>query len=190
MRLFVLLPFVVFLPTVLFAQFKFERETRLKGEEVPASALAFLEPISLDQKVRWYYEENLEGNSLEAKFKMNQTKYSVEFDTLGQLQDIEIEVTPEQIDQELRRSINTQLAQQFSRYRWQKLQRQFSGSEQQLQDILHEGVPQEGVAVRYELELKGKNEEGTALYEITFDLAGQIIGQRQIIFKNANHLEY
>lgn len=187
---FLLLAVLLSFSSELVAQQKFERETRLRENDVPAAALSFIQATDPQERIRWYYEENLEGNSVEAKFKRESVRYSVEFDTLGNIQDVEIEISPEELEASLKQQIDEKLAEQFTKYKWQKLQRQFTGSVLQLQNLLREEAGLDGYTIHYELELKGTKSGDKALYEITFDEAGQITRQRQIIFKNANHLEY
>ena len=47
------------------AQEKFEKEYRIKTDEVPPTALNFVEALNLNTKIRWYFEENLKGNAIE-----------------------------------------------------------------------------------------------------------------------------
>ncbi len=187
---FLLLAVLLSFSNGLTAQKKFERETRLRENDVPAAALSFIQATDPQERIRWYYEENLEGNSVEAKFKRESARYSVEFDTLGNIQDVEIEISPDELESSLKDEVDDNLTEQFTKYKWQKLQRQYTGSVTQLQSLLRGEQELSGLTIRYELELKGTKERHTALYEITFDEAGLITRQRQIIFKNANHLEY
>ncbi|MBK8705114.1 MAG: hypothetical protein IPN33_17155 [Saprospiraceae bacterium] len=84
---------IIFLSlNVIQAQTKFEKEYRLKNTSVPEKAQAFIDSLPFHEKIKWYFEENNVGNSIEAKFKVHKTKYSIEFDVEGELQDVEIEV--------------------------------------------------------------------------------------------------
>ena len=190
MRLLAILVLVFSVPTALSAQLKFERETRLKEEDVPDPALSFIQQANLDSKVKWYFEENLEGNSVEAKFKLDQVRYSVEFDTTGSIQDIEVEVKAATLAPTILATIKEQLAQQFSRYKIQKIQLQYSGPEEVLSTALVQHPDIGEAETRHEIVVKGRNSEDTALYEFTFDQDGQLLKQERIVFKNANHLEY
>ncbi|MEL6655994.1 MAG: hypothetical protein AAFY48_18445 [Bacteroidota bacterium] len=178
------------LPITVFGQQKFERESRIRIDQVPEAAQQFLQAGQIDVKIKWYYEENLEGNSIEAKFRQDGQRFSVEFDTLGQIQDIEIEISPTELPAPTLLSIEGELGSRFRRFKLQKIQVQYIDTETALTELLLR-YPEVGQAqVRYEIVLKGRNEEGTALYECTFDQSGKLLEQRQIIFKNANHLEY
>lgn len=179
-----------FAPLSLLAQQKLERESRIKPNDVPEVALGFLENGQVTAKTKWYFEENLEGNSIEAKFRQDGHRYSVEFDTLGLIQDIEIEVKELALETAVLSAMTDHLGSTFTNYRIRKIQVQYSGAPEVLNKILA-SYPEVGVVVtRYEVVVKGRNAEETALYEFTFDEAGEFIKQQQIIFKNANHLEY
>ncbi|MEO0723473.1 MAG: hypothetical protein AAFZ63_02950 [Bacteroidota bacterium] len=178
------------LPITVFGQQKFERESRIRIDEVPETAQQFLQAGQIAVKVKWYYEENLEGNSIEAKFRQERKRFSVEFDTLGQIQDIEVEIAQAELPAPTLLSIERELGSRFTRFKLQKIQVQYLDTEPTLAELLIR-YPAVGEAqVRYEIVLKGRNEEGTALYECTFDQSGKLLEQQQIIFKNANHLEY
>lgn len=79
---------IVFFQTGANAQQKFEKESRLKPEDVSVAAKQFIETVDMDTKWKWYFEENLVGNSVEAKTKYQRKWYSVEFDTSGNIQDV------------------------------------------------------------------------------------------------------
>jgi hypothetical protein len=68
----IFLALILFFPAILQAQKKYEKEYRIKQEEVPEEALEFIHSAAIDFSEKWYFEENLEGNSIEAKFKYNQ----------------------------------------------------------------------------------------------------------------------
>ena len=60
------------------SQVKYEKERRVKVEEVPSEALNFMQEFLPEKKVKWFYEEGTFGNSYETKFKKNGFKYSIE----------------------------------------------------------------------------------------------------------------
>lgn len=190
MRVLAIMALALLISNGLSAQLKFERESRLQENEVPPLAYQFIQAVEIQSKVKWYYEENLEGNSVEAKYRLDKVRYSVEFDTLGNIQDVEIEVAPSQLDPRLLSSMENELGKHFSKHQWRKIQRQYQGDSIQLQSIAGGDIEDTSITPRYEAEIKGRKETGIALYEITFDQEGQLLQQRQIILKNANHLEY
>ena len=176
--------------TQAFAQTKFEREYRVKPNEVPAKAIAFINWQTSYGKIRWYYEENFEANAYEGKLKINKQKYSIEFDTLGNLQDIEIELNVKRIDSPILDEIKQSLSEKFDRYKIVRLQQQFSGSVTSLSSFLQTPSPNDSYVVRYEMTIKGKKNGSRELYEVTFNSAGEVINVSTIVSRNTDNLEY
>ncbi|MEL7341524.1 MAG: hypothetical protein AAGM67_13685, partial [Bacteroidota bacterium] len=81
----------------LHAQEKLEKERRIQDDEVPAAARSFIDSCMFGGTIKWYSEEELDGMSVEAKLKEVGYRYSIEFDTLGQIEDVEIEREPDQL---------------------------------------------------------------------------------------------
>ncbi|MEL6254700.1 MAG: hypothetical protein AAFR87_22000, partial [Bacteroidota bacterium] len=73
------------------AQIKYEREYKLKPTEIPMPAKIFVDSCKFSTQITWYKEESQDGKSIEAKLKHKGKKYSIEFDTVGLLQDMEIQ---------------------------------------------------------------------------------------------------
>jgi hypothetical protein len=171
------------------AQTKYEREYRLRNTEaLPAPAVAFLDTAA--DRIRWYYEENLLGNSIEAKFRLNGRRYSVEFDTLGHLQDIEVETELSDLLAITRETIHAYLQDTYQKYRIRKVQVQYSGRISSLAVFRQFTDPSDAYRTRYELVVKGRNATGWQLYELTFDQTGEHLQTDQIILRNTDNLEY
>jgi hypothetical protein len=174
----------------LFAQDKFEKERRIKPEDVPSKALSFIDSLNLNTKVKWYQEEGLNKKSIEAKFKRNKVRYSVEFDSLGMIEDIEIEVNWGELESSLIESISSQLQQNCSSYSIVKVQRQFTGSENDLFALLKTGNIVDLLKIKYEIIVRCKQENKVGLFEYLLNDKGKLISISKIVFKNSSHLEY
>lgn len=174
----------------LLAQQKFEKESRLKQNEVPSSALNFIDSLKLKNKVKWYLEEGLEGKSIEAKFKRNRKKHSVEFDILGNIEDVEIEIKWDELPTPLKNLISTRLQKDCIKHRIDKIQIQYTGNQMLLFLKLLSGKPTEDLTVKYEIIVKCRSEKSTELFEYLFTDKGHFILASQIIFKPSYHLEY
>ena len=175
---------------VVYGQKKFEKEFRLKEEDVPPAALQFVQPDELDARVKWYFEENLEGNSVEAKLKRDGQRFSIEFDTTGTFLDIEVLSALSVLSKEVRDSIDEHLESSFQRYKVQKLQLQYSGRISSFDAFLRSVKPSEDFILRYELILKAKRESQWALYEITFTERGDHLTTSRIVLRNTDNLEF
>lgn len=174
----------------LLAQQKFEKESRLKQNEVPSNALNFIDSLKLKNKVKWYLEEGLERKSIEAKFKRNRKKHSVEFDILGNIEDVEIEIKWDELTTPLKNSISTRLQKDCIKHRIDKIQIQYTGNQMLLFLKLLSGKPTEDLTVKYEIIVKCRSEKSTELFEYLFTDKGHFVLASQIIFKPSYHLEY
>lgn len=186
--LFLILFFSV--SNALFSQDKFEKESRIKSKDVPSKALIFIDSITIKTKIKWYREEGFNTKSIEGKFKLNKVKYSIEFDIAGNIEDIELEMKWKDLDSILRDSISAHLNLDCSRYKVEKVQKQFTGSEQELLSVFKLKNTFYYQKTKYELIVKCTQQKNVDLYEYLFDNYGKLISKSKIVFKNSSHLEY
>lgn len=178
------------LSNALFAQEKFEKESRIKQKDVPLKAQQFIDSLHLETKIKWYREEGLTGKSIESKFKYNNSKYSVEFDTLGNIEDIEIELSRQDLALPVRDSISFHLNKDCIKHKITKIQRQYSGSEQVLLAVITAEKVNDSPAIHYEIIVRCKLEKSVELFEYLFNSEGSPLSISKIVFKNSSHLEY
>jgi hypothetical protein len=176
--------------TNLFTQVKFEKESRIKRHEVPSKALAFIDSLSISNKVKWYLEEGLERSSIEAKFKKDRKKHSVEFDALGNIEDIEIEMDWKELQADLKDTICAQLQTDCLKHKIAKVQIQFSGTYAALLHKLKEAETNPELTTKYEIVVRCRSKNSVDLVEYLFSDAGQQLSVSKIIFKNSSNLEY
>lgn len=181
---------LVFLTSLAFTQNKFEKEARLKEDQVPIESVRFIEPQKLDTKVKWYFEENFDGNSIEAKFKYEGRRYSVEFDTNGCFQDLEIEVVFGSLPMNTVVKITSTLDTIYSKYKVQKLQLQYSGDLPSFIFFIRLDAPEDKYVLKYEIVVKVKTEDGWLLHELLFDESGKLEKKSRIVFRNTDNLEF
>jgi hypothetical protein len=172
------------------AQQKFESESRLKQEDVPPAALQFIEAVQMNTRWKWYFEENLVGNSVEAKTKHNGEWYSVEFDTSGKIQDVEIEKSWQETDEQLRGNILQALDSLFISHKIDKIQIQYVAENTVLLGILNKKADQTDSKIQYEIVVNGKTTGRPKLYELTFNDKGMLLESSEIIFRNTDNLEF
>ena len=175
--------------TVLSAQTKFEFERRIAETTVPPSALAFVNALELDKKVRWYQETSERDTTVEAKTKRRGQWHSIEFHRWGALEDVEIKIPYDSIPEPVRDSICNQLYRQTRRFRVDKTQVQYSGDPVAVQRAVLHAAPK-AVTVRYELTVKAETDDGFELLEYLFDAAGTQLDRSKIVFRNTDHLDY
>jgi hypothetical protein len=174
----------------LFGQTKFEKEYRIKTRSVPNLAIEYVSQFGFTVKVKWFREESYTGKSIEAKVKQDKTRFSIEFDTIGNLQDIEIEIRSQEIAPMIMSKIRTQFGKDFAKHKINKIQRQFSGESQSIFNRLNGNSEDEAVFIKYEIIVKGKKDGKTSLYEYLFDRNGELEKRALIVFRNTDHLVY
>lgn len=172
------------------AQEKSEKESRLNPAEVPALAMEFMESLELPVKVRWYLEEGLSTRSVESKFKYKKARYSVEFDTLGMIEDVEVEVKPNTLPPAVMEAVANQLQKDCSQYKINKIQVQYLGDEEALKNIILSSKVDEDLTTNFELVVRCTQDKEVDLYEYLFDASGAVLSVSKIVFKNSSHLEY
>jgi len=120
---------LIFVPQLLFSQIKYEKESRIKRNDVPAKALNFIDTCFVAKNVYWVYETNLNNkHSIEAKTKHLGEKFSIEFDTLGNIQDVELDIEFVGIPEKQRLEIIKNIEKEFSKYKFKEIQIQWLGN--------------------------------------------------------------
>lgn len=171
-------------------QEKYEKEYRIDRGEVPAYALQFIDSMQVATKIRWYMEESLTGRSVEAKFKYQARRYSLEFDTLGNLQDVEIEKDWEEIPEDIKPVITKTLQTQLERVRIIRVQVQYTGNEVAILTYLTGGSDMAGIITKYEIEVRGRKGNETNIYEYTFFHNGELEQVRRVVQRSSDVLEF
>lgn len=174
------------------AQQKFEKEYRLKTSAVPELARQFVDSLGFDRRVKWYMEISELGKTVEAKSRLKRRHYSVEFDSAGRFLDIEIEISFEEIPQDIKEVIAKKLKEQFDTYRIIKVQEQLTGTKENVRSYLidSKSVPLDKLVTKYEILVKGSKNRVVNEYEIIFSKKGIIEKKSEIIFRNTDNLEY
>lgn len=172
------------------AQDKSEKEQRVHIKQVPGLAVEwFNDAYEKKRKTRWYFEETSGQQSYEAKLKWKGHMHSVEFDTSGVIQDIEIGVEWHELPVLVQENITLHLDSAFQKYRVQKIQEQWTGTPDDLEDLIDEGE-RDDLTIRYELEYYGKNESADELWEGLFDTDGFLLQERVVKLRPTDNLNF
>ncbi|NBC83122.1 MAG: hypothetical protein GVY19_07045 [Bacteroidetes bacterium] len=172
------------------AQVKTEVEKRIDSKDVPQKAIRWLnDAYEKVDKVKWYYEETTGKASYEAKLKWNNRNHSVEFNTKGVIEDIEIYMDWDELPDYVRRNVIHYMDSAFTKYNIRKIQQQWTGEPDDLEDAIDEHET-EDITTRYEIEFYGKNENHNELWEGLFDHMGILIEQRIIKLLPTDNLNY
>lgn len=173
-----------------YGQQKYEKESHLTLKSAPPVALVFINDLEITNRIKWYSEVSLKSKSIEAKFKLDNKRHSIEFDTTGIIQDVELEMKWTEMQSHLKDSINSQLSSICSSYKISKIQIQYSGSQSDLLSFLKDGAATENLTINYEIIVKCMNNNKTELFEYLFSDEGRLLETFKIIFKNSSNLEY
>lgn len=172
------------------SQQKFERESAISKENLPPFALNFEEKLTDVRKVKWYLEEGFHGKSIEAKYKSAKKKYSVEFDTTGRIEDVEIQMKFRELSELMQLHISSRLDNDGDKYKIDKIQIQYSGEQLLLEKIASSGEGVDKSEVRYEVVARIKEDKKLKSYEYLFGEEGVFIQRVEIVIQTSSNLEY
>ncbi len=169
-------------------QIKYEKEYRLKPNEVPLEIRGFIDSCDFTSKIKWFAEESEHGKSFEAKVTPDRSEYSIEFDTWGNLEDVELEVEWDKLTPQVRDFVSQHFEKAFLKHKIIKIQLQWTGQRSELLQIVKSRRRSD--VINYEIVVKGKNTDKTHWYEYLFDSQGTILRTSEIVFRNTDNLDY
>jgi len=153
---------------------KIEHEKRIPPSAFPKSAIQYLNSkFPESRKVKLYKETSTDSITYEAKFKWEKDWYSVEFLPQGDLLDIEKQIKFKDVPEKTRQRIIDYWDKSLKKFKVTRCQEQTSD----------EGI-------RYEIEIKEKNEEETAYFEYLFEKNGDFIQKRKIVLRSTDMTLY
>jgi len=165
------------------AQTKNEKEKRIKKSEFPKGANLLLNAIPQQAKrIRFYKETDGDKTSFETKFKFKKHWYSVECDSLGKLEDIEIQIKEDELPEETDDVIEDYFEDNSEKYDIIKIQEQFiySSKPSDTEFLKHISSNRESLRPNYEIIVALKIDKVWVLKEITFSHQGQFLSERTI----------
>ncbi|MEX2514321.1 MAG: hypothetical protein WD398_15565 [Cyclobacteriaceae bacterium] len=149
---------------------KKEIEKGIGASDFPPAGLLFVDAFKNKKRLR-FYEQNTSGElAFESKFIYEGRKFSIEFDTLGLLTNVEVEMKWEEIEKATRRRIQNGFDQHFERYKLIKIQKKWVHEEEEddfdqydIEEFLAEFSPDrnklDDFELAYEIEISGKRLE-------------------------------
>ncbi len=181
---------LMFLSNNLSAQYKYEKEVRLKSSEVPTEMYEYVKRLVPGVRVRWYKEFGFDSNSFEAKFKHKANTYSVEFYQNGMLKDVEILIRIADVDQKLFENIDAKLKAELSSYRITRLQRQIIASKDEIQAYFKNKSVLNELKQHYEIELWTRVANEIVMFVYLFDKEANVIKKRRVVDQPSDNLIY
>ncbi|MEQ8924754.1 MAG: hypothetical protein RLO81_03010 [Fulvivirga sp.] len=190
---FLTLTLVLVFPTVLWAQQesdKIEIEERISEKEVPAILKKRVtELFAKSTKIKWYQEKNESYQNYEAKLVKDKRRYSIEFDTLFNVKDIEVEYDMNELPDESRKGITGYFESNFDSYKIRRIQLQLSGDFERLINYCKNGLIDQ-LKIRYEIEFEGKEGDSFIYYEGLFEKSGSLVNKRHIVLSTSDNISY
>ena len=176
-----------------YSQVKKEKEERIPASEFPEKTRTYFNTISQDVKYLKFYRE-IDGNkkSYEVKFKYKREHYSVEFDTLGNLEDIEVVIKKKYIPKKAKTIIWDYFQANFKKTILVKIQKQYVNTttntdKQFIQHILEKPYNKH---THFEIIAEIKTKKVHELREFTFDRHGKFEKSRQVMTSSYEHALY
>jgi hypothetical protein len=165
-------------------------ESRIKAEEAPLKAREFIKRCGLKDKINWYLEKSQQGKSYEAKTSLRNRSFSIEFDTLGNVQDVESTIPFKSLNEPLKNTIEKKFNALFVKYKIKKNQIQWQGDEDVLIELITTGKTEQPYSLSYEIELKAKKEDFMKYYQVLFNEHGEVLEELEIIQSRSENLEF
>jgi hypothetical protein len=173
------------------AQEKNEQEKRISKKEVPAEVKSWLnDAYEVKRKVKWYYQTDGEKQVYEAKLKFKKQKHSVEIKPNGEVVNIEVEIDFDAIQIKAKQKIKNYYTAHYNKYNIKKVQIQYTGSNEDLEDLMDEDKLDDDIEINYEIVFYGKTETEDELWESLFDANGNLVLLRKIKLMATDNLDY
>ena len=106
----------------------------------------------------------------------------------GEIEDIECIIEWKDIVIPTQTKINEYLKEKHKKTKFQKIQIQYTGSDENLINQVKNGSSKS--TIKYEIELKAKTGKEREMLEYLFSEAGEMEQKSTIIFKNTDNLEF
>ncbi|MCA0131049.1 hypothetical protein [Winogradskyella alexanderae] len=176
-----------------FSQTKNEKEERIKKEAFPKIALLSLDALPQScNRFKFYRETDGDKKSYEVKFKYNRKLYSVEFNSEGILEDVEVKIKPKSIPLGIHTNIKTYLKGNFDKYKLIKVQEQYiysgeSFGNEYLKTIL---LNTKATPPNFEIIAEVKQNKKRTIKEFTFNSKGEFLSARILNRTSYEHVLY
>ncbi len=184
--------FFALAPCIIFAQNKYEQESRIEKSSFPIKALELVSPyLKEGKRIRFYHEVDSTKKSYEVKFKKDRLRYSIEFDQEGYLEDVEFLIKEVDVPEESWIQIENYLKDNFQKFRIKKIQQQYPVGENSPETTLKQAFQNLILEyINYELIFTSKSKEGYRTYEALFSSAGKLLKLRESLPVSYDHILY
>ncbi|WP_405221390.1 hypothetical protein [Dokdonia sp. Asnod1-B02] len=170
---------------------KTEREYRIKPELVPQKAKDFIATFHINRSVKWLQEVGDDGASIEAKFRHQGKRHSVEFTRDGDLEDVEIVIGLGDLPEDTKQEITSYFTQEFDYFKVEKIQAQYNNTVKEIINRTAKKLVASTLIPHYEVVVKTRNSgRKSKRYEVLFNEKGAFISRSQISIRRDNILRF
>ncbi len=191
---FLLIVSIIFAFTQLaFCQTKNEKEERVKFSDFPEMAQKLVEGLPKKcKRIKFYKETDGEKQSFEAKFKYKKQRYSLEFSTKGNIEDIEVVIKLKDINTSPREKINNYFKNTFTKHKIIKIQKQFVYSSKiNASNFIDNVLSQNSkIPTNFEIIAEVTTEKKRNIREFTFNNVGMFLSFRVLNPTSYEHVLY
>lgn len=159
-------------------QTKYEREYRINEQDVPGTAIEYLNGFPFNRRIKWYINQYAFSETFEAKVRYQGRLYSIDFNQEGILNDLEVDIRQKEMPKEITSKIHHQLGLIFERYRILRIQAQFCTPDLHMK--VSEGILKFLREANFEIIVEGNAGEGAAQYEILFSEEGSVLRKEEL----------
>ena len=175
------------------AQTKDEREERIELKDLPQTVVTVINTLPQTVKrLKFYKETDGEHQSFEAKFKYNHKHYSIEFDTIGKIEDIEVVLKKRQFINGVKNKIALYFTNTFKKAKLIKIQKQFVYTNTVSADVFIKNVLNETIetTINYEIIAEVTEISKRNIREFTFNQKGDFVSFRTLAQPYYSHILY
>ena len=193
LRQLCILFYIILIPLSILSQAKNEKEERIDLEKLPVKSKIIIKNLPNNcKKLKFYKETDNSRQSYEAKFKFKKRRYSLEFKSSGDIEDLEVKVKFNSIDKNAKKTITDYLKNTFKSYKILKVQKQYilgkdASPSIQIEEILEE---KSHIMPNYEIIAEVKSQSGRSIREILFSHTGQLLNIRFVNPSSYGHILY
>lgn len=169
---------MIFFSQFTVGQTKNEKEMRIELKSFPERAIEVLKTLPEDcKRLKFYKETDGSKESFEAKFKYKKKRYSIEFNTDGIIEDVEVTLKQKIIENAVTTSIRAYFTATYKKSKLIKIQKQFVyNSSLDAIDFLDKVLSNLSSAeVNYEIIAEVKSDSQRDIREFTFDKNGSFL---------------
>lgn len=170
---------------------KYEKESRIKEDQLPPFMHETLKPyLNSVKKLKYYKEFDGETNSYEAKFIYYKNICSVEFTDQGKLKDVEIHRFFTELPIAVQDTI-IEFLNHNKDFKIIKTQKQFTTESMPDSTLLKSALNNANVGtIRYELIAEIKEDKDWKTFELLFDKNGEFLQKREVLNRSEDYLLY